>query len=65
MAAPRDLGPLKIGSRVVNADGVELVVRAIYQSARGRVTEVALRSDSGAIDFIALLPKVEKWERVK
>ena len=65
MAAPRDLGPLKIGSRVINADGVELVVRAIYQSARGRVAEVALRSDRGAIDFIALLPKVEKWERVK
>lgn len=65
MAAPRDLGPLKIGSRVVNRDGVELVVRAIYKAARGRVEEVALRSESGGIDFITTMHAIEKWERVK
>lgn len=55
--------PLKTGDRVFNPDGVLLTVRAIYKPASGRVTEVALRSVDGAIDFLADLRRVEKWER--
>lgn len=55
--------PLKVGDRVVNPDGVTLTVRAIYKPARGTVAEVALRSDSGAIDFLTDARRVEKWER--
>ena len=55
--------PLKAGDRVYNPDGVLLTVRAVYKPASGRMTEVALRSADGAIDFLADLKKVEKWER--
>ena len=55
--------PLKVGDRVVNRDGVTLVVRAMYAPKRGRVAEVALRSVNGEIDFISSAATVEKWER--
>ena len=55
--------PLKVGDRVVNRDGVTLVVRAMYAPKRGRVAEVALRSVNGEIDFISNAATVEKWER--
>jgi len=52
--------PLKVGDRVVNRDGVTLVVRAIYAAKRGGVAE---RSVDGAIDFLSDSRRVEKWER--
>jgi hypothetical protein len=55
--------PLKVGDRVVNRDGITLVVRAIYTAKRGGVAEVALRSLDGAIDFLSDSRRVEKWER--
>jgi len=58
-----DAKPLKVGDRVVNRDGVTLVVRAIYAAKRGGVAEVALRSESGGIDFITAASAIEKWER--
>lgn len=58
-----DAKPLKVGDRVVNRDGVTLVVRALYAPKRGRVAEVAVRSDDGAIGFVTNARAVEKWER--
>ena len=55
--------PLKVGDHVVNRDGVTLVVRAMYAAKRGRVAQVALRSESGGIDFISDATTIEKWER--